>query len=74
MYAPQGPFTNFMFAAVREGKALLARGKKVQEKGVHKFTPCCWSTELMAVASLQFPGRNQGGEEKPASTQQMERV
>lgn len=57
MYAPQGPFTNLTFAAVGAGKALLVRGNKVQEKGVQKPTPCGWSTELTAVASLQFPGR-----------------
>lgn len=67
---PTGPLHQLHICCYQRRKSTTGKGKK----GVHKFTPCCWSTELMAVASFQFPRSNQGGKEKPASAQQIERV
>lgn len=65
--------TSDLLHSVKE-KHYWQGGEKVQENGVQKSTPCCWNTELMAAASLQFPGRSEVGEEKPARVQQIEMI
>lgn len=68
MYAPQGPLANFTAAAVREGKALPAREKRVQEKGVP------WIYSLLAEhrvdgssTSLVSRKESEGGEMRQCS-------
>lgn len=71
-HMPLSP-TSGLLLSVKE-KHYGQGGEKVQGNGVQKSIPWCWNTELMAVASLKFPGRSEVGEEKPDSVQQIERV